>query len=765
MGGYVNQHRSIKGPLAVALAFVLAGSCAARGFEPPAPPGAPAGVFAPPRPPAPPEPAPPATPPPVEAGTRLLGEPANAFSHELAGILNERVGCLPSFRITRLLWDLAEEAEGSEAPVEGGRLFIGTADAGVALLDLRRGTVDRVFGPDNCLPRPDVRALAWDADAGTLHVGTDRGLFEIDPARVDLVRERLCGDDPLAGSVTAIGPVGSPAERAFLVGTLGGLFRFDRVRPDPRRVDSPSAVRLGRVHALKRAGDVVLASTDAGIFRSTDGDSWTLESRGMILAGQPGLDRRGREHLAAAVTGIVRLLDGSSRLFTAAHGLPEDWVTCGAFDRFPGNARRRGPDTFFGLWAGTRHKGFAVGAGPGFRAFDAATGIVPDDRATALAATGMEIYGGTEAGGAVRFGEVRRIGNIPLSRWGIGGVRRLATDGRRLYIAADGGLHTCIDLVPVRCDSKIPFGTIPTEGVEDVALDAHGRLFVNLGPRFGIYRPAAGIRNFVPVREFRSLPSRHIIRLFDAPGYGMHFLMAGVMGTVTAKIGRIEEDTLRARPADPFLTDAVDATDPNGEAPICAHLDRERGFVGVPGLRPLALKRDGMWSALDPAEMEIRTVEDIAPLGAGRTAFATADGLVIHEAPRGWVLEKGTRDIPLAGIGRLIRDPETPDSLFGVRNTEAGAILVHRMGADLEQVEIGHAVHDMVYCRPFLYLAGTAEITFLPIRPLPREALRAYEKAKWKPGKDIPFLKAVQPFPEIPVPPEPAKPEAGTRRR
>jgi signal transduction histidine kinase/ligand-binding sensor domain-containing protein/CheY-like chemotaxis protein/HPt (histidine-containing phosphotransfer) domain-containing protein len=139
----------------------------------------------------------------------------------------------------------------------GGKIWIGTADAGLDVLDPQTGRCTHLrhdaATPDS-LASNQVTALIRDR-AGDLWVGTDAGLDELEPAQHAFRHFRSVRGDPRALSGNFVTQVLEDRSGSLWVGTRdGGLDRLDRTgqvlqvfRHDPR---DPASLAGNEVHAL-----------------------------------------------------------------------------------------------------------------------------------------------------------------------------------------------------------------------------------------------------------------------------------------------------------------------------------------------------------------------------------------------------------------------------------------------------------------------------------------------------------------------------------
>ncbi|HEV2441976.1 MAG TPA: two-component regulator propeller domain-containing protein, partial [Steroidobacteraceae bacterium] len=138
-----------------------------------------------------------------------------------------------------------------------GRIWVGTADAGLDVLDPGSGRFEHLrheaAGPGT-LASNQVTTLARDR-AGDLWVGTDAGLDELEPGQHAFLHFRPASGDPRTLSGSLVTQVLEDRSGSLWVGTReGGLDRMDRsghvlqvFRHDPR---DPGSLASDEVHAL-----------------------------------------------------------------------------------------------------------------------------------------------------------------------------------------------------------------------------------------------------------------------------------------------------------------------------------------------------------------------------------------------------------------------------------------------------------------------------------------------------------------------------------
>ncbi|HTX05009.1 MAG TPA: two-component regulator propeller domain-containing protein [Steroidobacteraceae bacterium] len=154
-----------------------------------------------------------------------------------------------------------------------GRVWIGTADAGLEVLDPRSGRFEDLrheAANASSLASNQVTTLARD-HAGDLWVGTDAGLDELEPGQHAFRHFHHVPGDPQSLSGNFITQVLEDRTGSLWVGTRdGGLDRMDRngqvlqvFRHDPR---DPASLASNAVHALleDREGDFWVG-TEAGL--------------------------------------------------------------------------------------------------------------------------------------------------------------------------------------------------------------------------------------------------------------------------------------------------------------------------------------------------------------------------------------------------------------------------------------------------------------------------------------------------------------------
>jgi signal transduction histidine kinase/ligand-binding sensor domain-containing protein/CheY-like chemotaxis protein/HPt (histidine-containing phosphotransfer) domain-containing protein len=152
-----------------------------------------------------------------------------------------------------------------------GRIWIGTTDAGVDVLDPRAGRFEHLrheAAEPGSLSSNHVSTLTRD-HAGNLWVGTDQGLDELEPGRRTFRHFRHVSGDPRTLSSNDVWQVFEDSSGSIWVGTFGGgLDRMDRngevlqvFRHDPRR---PGSLASDDVQALleDRQGHFWVATTD-----------------------------------------------------------------------------------------------------------------------------------------------------------------------------------------------------------------------------------------------------------------------------------------------------------------------------------------------------------------------------------------------------------------------------------------------------------------------------------------------------------------------
>lgn len=216
----------------------------------------------------------------------------------------------------------------SALAVDGARLWVGTFDRGLAVLEAGRWRA--VAHPDldgriNAIlvePRPAKPARLWIATANGLSTLEDRGA-----GAAPIVR-RLARADGLPGrGVLALTRL---ADGRILAGTSYGA-----VLVDPRAGAAEGAALARPVRVGAKQPDGSSLGTIWAVAQTSDGALWLGTTSGLY---------RGRADAAPAATGDGAASDAAWRRFSLATGhLPDDWVTA---------LVARGADLYAGTYKG-----------------------------------------------------------------------------------------------------------------------------------------------------------------------------------------------------------------------------------------------------------------------------------------------------------------------------------------------------------------------------------------------------------------------------
>lgn len=397
-------------PSTLLLLLLLAVAASAQGFPPP-PPGMPAAA---------PLPSPPGTPAP-EADARACapaGTASVAWAERTISVLlgsgepvelrHSVIGGLPSTRIASLAAD-----------PEGGLLFVGTADRGLAAIRLDTGEPVPAYASLDEDLSGAVLSLAFSRDGkggGTLVAGTGRMAHFVQinggaPADLPVA----VSADPRSSAVHAAAP--APwLPGGFLLGTAGGVFRASgdgALSP----VEAEGLAERTRVRSARTLGEDLFLCTDFGLFSSRDGVTFDVVSKGENGLPSMTLDvarMQGGPLVLSTPKGLAlsERADGAAPLPPAiAARLPDDLPVALAVARAsrPPDAGPPGAGdapALDGLWVGWKGSGLSLFGAAGFARLDVATRGISDDRVTAILPVGDAIYVATE-GGLNRYRIVR----------------------------------------------------------------------------------------------------------------------------------------------------------------------------------------------------------------------------------------------------------------------------------------------------------------------------------------------------------------------
>jgi signal transduction histidine kinase/ligand-binding sensor domain-containing protein/CheY-like chemotaxis protein/HPt (histidine-containing phosphotransfer) domain-containing protein len=220
-----------------------------------------------------------------------------------------------------------------------GRIWVGTADAGLDVLDPGSGRFEHLrheAASPGTLASNQVTTLARDR-AGGLWVGTDAGLDELEPGQHAFLHFGLVSGDPHTLSGSLVTQVLEDRSGSLWVGTReGGLDRMDRnghvlqvFRHDPR---DPGSLASDEVHALleDREGHFWVGTT-AGLdlldratgtiihYRHDQADSYSLRDSLIMSLYE---DRSGLVWIGTETGGVDRWDPRSAEL----GGRRPDWV-------------------------------------------------------------------------------------------------------------------------------------------------------------------------------------------------------------------------------------------------------------------------------------------------------------------------------------------------------------------------------------------------------------------------------------------------------
>jgi ligand-binding sensor domain-containing protein len=292
-----------------------------------------------------------------------------------AGSLEEEIGGPSSDRIVSLHQD------------DAGRLWVGTQDGGLSVLDQGR-FIALPICEQQCL----VSAIAQDAQ-GTIWAATDTGIFRINPATraTSLLRHSLDGAYRKLAR-TDDGQLYAAGHQTLATISNGALAAI--VLPDT----------AARIHDIAAAGPDLLVATATGLLRRASGrGTWSR------VGGQQ------------ALRGIHVSADGATWLFAGNGDL---WMQRGtaAWERVPLpppiKATTLASDREGNLWVGTHNRGVLRLTRPWI-------GLMSDP-ALDMQAPGRAVV--DDGAGGLWFG------------MGCGGLRHWQADGRLQQIAMDRGL-------------------------------------------------------------------------------------------------------------------------------------------------------------------------------------------------------------------------------------------------------------------------------------------------------------------------------------
>lgn len=221
------------------------------------------------------------------------------------------------------------------------RLWIGTNDAGLDVMDLRTGGHRRI-GADQGLTEAAVARVMPDAEGGAW-LGTDRGLFHVDPG---VTRARRLG-----GTAAVVGLQATDDGAAFALDAACGLWRLGPTRRERIALEmTPEAACV----ALQADGDSLWLA-------SASGDVLRVSVAGRLLRHLPPTAPRG----AAAELTAMRLRAGGELLLGHGDGSllrldpegeqPPQWLD---FDQPPESAIQSIYESRSGvLWLGSHTRG------------------------------------------------------------------------------------------------------------------------------------------------------------------------------------------------------------------------------------------------------------------------------------------------------------------------------------------------------------------------------------------------------------------------
>lgn len=227
------------------------------------------------------------------------------------------------------IWALAQD--------EAGAIWVGT-DEGLNRLDPATGAVERFLPENSGLRHRQIWALEPDS-RGRLWIGTHRGLDYLDPA-TGLIHHYESVDETAAGyfSGSSVNAFWEDDDGTLWVGTEGALVQLDRQREVQRVYEGPAGddpeLPHGSVWAIRRdrRGELWVGTFGGGLLR-LDAESETFVAHRHSAADPTSLgsdylytifeDRTGVLWLAT-MSGGASLFDPTTRVFTHYKHRPGD---------------------------------------------------------------------------------------------------------------------------------------------------------------------------------------------------------------------------------------------------------------------------------------------------------------------------------------------------------------------------------------------------------------------------------------------------------
>jgi len=389
------------------------------------------------------------------------------------------------------------------------RLWIGTNDAGLEVLDLRSGERQRI-GTAQGLSHPTVGSVLLDGDAGAW-IGSERGIDYADPSL--LSARTLAMDVPVVGMARAGG-------EAFALDARCGLWRLRRDRTEPLPLASPglaACVALqGSAEGLWLAaadGRIVLASPGGNLIKIFDRpEAATVDASLTALLLRPGgqlllghddgsvvqLDVRGdggaqrlgfEQRIDGAIRSLFQDRDGVLWIGTHTRGLYRGRPLSAAIRRdlvIPEDVAAWPSRSVRSVWRGGDVALVGTDAGLAWRPSpDAAWRTVPELGNTSIRAIVAAADGGWWLGthrGLWRMdaeGLVSPQAPLPDPR-----VTDLLVEGGDVWIATRGGLAHVRD--GMLTSAGVPPG-LDGEFLTSLKRDSRGRLWIGSNEN-GLYR-------------------------------------------------------------------------------------------------------------------------------------------------------------------------------------------------------------------------------------------------------------------------------------
>jgi ligand-binding sensor domain-containing protein len=323
------------------------------------------------------------------------------------------------------------------------------ASFGAGLVDLTRGT---------SIAAPDARVLSLSTEGGTLDIGTMSGIYRqtgatfvrassapefAAPVQCQVPSNGLPSNDVNAVAADA---------RTLWVGTFDrGLARLDGDRFIPidgvdRRIDAL---------ALDRRTGRVWVGTARGLY-VVDGDGSRLVLGGEEIHALTALEGGGVLGGTSHGAFIMRARDGVITRIGKKEGVDIPSVTA---------VLAHGNTLFLGTTGG-----LFIGSANRFTRLSVASGHLPDDWVTALAARGDVVFAGTYNAGVARLEKTESGWRAERLGGGFVNPAGLTVDGDTLYVSTMDGLLTSTQGAPLARGEAVPLG----RDVTGVAVSAFG---------------------------------------------------------------------------------------------------------------------------------------------------------------------------------------------------------------------------------------------------------------------------------------------------